>query len=406
MKVNELKKLLAVILSLVLIFGILPTGVVADTEENWKEFLLEKLWDVETETIDVSEYNVTFDEIAAFLSYDIYYHYPEVEYYFDWISDAYSDGDTNYALRFKFTYRYDKATIKEMQNNIETVIEPVLDGVKKSWSDFETALYLHDWLCTNFMYDLNLWSNPGEENYDMHSFLMEKEGVCQAYALTYLYLLRRCDIDSYFVMSTEDGHGWNVVKIDGSWYHIDATHDDPVMNKNGSVDAWGKANHDHFMLSDAELEDCCKMHSDWVDPLGAIKSCDSSVKNAYWKDISTSIIEIDDWWYYIDYSRGGLVKTKDFVNIQRVVEIGEEFDDKYHWMVTENSGYPAYYTGLYELNEHLFFTDSTTIYCYDTHFGRLSKVYELNENNPERFYGIYMHGKDIEYIISTNAEYY
>ncbi len=408
-----MKKILAVVLSLVLILGILPTGASAAKEENWKEFLLEKLWDVETGAIDISEYNVTYEQISYFLGEEVYYKYPEISYYFSatyegWIYDAYLKGNTEYAYSFKLNYIYDKATVKNMQKKVDEAIKPVLNSVKKNWSNLETALYLHDWLCTNFMYDLNLWNNPGQENYDMYSFLMEGEGVCQAYALTYLYLLRLCDIESYYVISDEANHGWNVVEIDGNWYHIDVTHDDPVMNMYGSTDVWGKANHNHFMLSDAELEATCKQHSNWNDPLSIVDSCEGYEGNAYWKNISTSIIEIDDWWYYIDNSgnAGGLMRTKDFETAEKIKEIGTYIEswDSYGWNVG-STVYRVYYTGLYELNGHLFFSDSTTIYCYDTHFGRINKVYELNQNNKERFFGIYMDGKTVNYILSENGQF-
>lgn len=405
MKVFELKRILAVILSIVLIMGILPLGVVADSNDDWKEYLLEELREAETGKIDVSKYNVTFDEIAYFLNYDIYYSYPEISYYFDWIYEAYYKGGTEYAGSFKLSYLYDSDDIEEMQENVEEVIEPAIKGINKNWTDLQKALYLHDWLCVNYMYDLRLYDENEYENvnYDMYSFLTEGRGVCQAYAFSYLYLLRLCGIESRFVESDEDVHGWNVVKIDGNWYHVDITHDDPVIDYDATTDFLGKACHDHFMLSDSELEAVCDMHTDWYDPMGVVGSCESYKGNAYWKNVETSIIQVEKNWYYVDYSMGGLVKTRDFVNKERVVQIGEEYNGDYLWVLSDNSGIPAYFTGLYEMNGHLFFNDSTKIYSYDTHFGRLTTVYELDESKADRIYGMSLKDKTIDYI--TDIDY-
>ena len=39
-------------------------------------------------------------------------------------------------------------------------------------------------------------------------------------------------------------HAWNLIKIDGEWYHIDVTWDDPTP------DLLGRVNHVFFLISD------------------------------------------------------------------------------------------------------------------------------------------------------------
>lgn len=57
--------------------------------------------------------------------------------------------------------------------------------------------------------------------------------VCDGYSLAFEYLLQQCGIDTIFMAglagSDEDsagGHAWNLVKVDGIWYEVDATWDD------------------------------------------------------------------------------------------------------------------------------------------------------------------------------------
>ena len=44
-------------------------------------------------------------------------------------------------------------------------------------------------------------------------------------------------------------HIWNLIKIDGKWYHVDVTWDDPIMDKPGRV------KHDNFLRSDDGIKD-------------------------------------------------------------------------------------------------------------------------------------------------------
>jgi transglutaminase/protease-like cytokinesis protein 3 len=64
-------------------------------------------------------------------------------------------------------------------------------------------------------------------------------------------------IENHFVRGTADGvsHGWNKVKIDGEYYNIDVTYDDPVTKYDVG------ARYQYFLVTDDELR---KDHS-WND---------------------------------------------------------------------------------------------------------------------------------------------
>ena len=48
--------------------------------------------------------------------------------------------------------------------------------------------------------------------------------------------------------SQSQNHMWNVVCIDGKYYHLDLTWDDPVLEKGGNV-----IQHDYFNVTDAQI---------------------------------------------------------------------------------------------------------------------------------------------------------
>lgn len=132
----------------------------------------------------------------------------------------------------------------------EGLLSDILQTVTPSMSDFEKALFLHDYLCTHFQYDSTLTIR------DSYRFLTEKTGICEAYAGTYSALLDRLNIPNQFAVSTEMNHIWNVIQIGGEWYHVDITWDDPTL------DQPGKAKHDAFLRSDKGIASLG--HTNWV----------------------------------------------------------------------------------------------------------------------------------------------
>jgi hypothetical protein len=121
-------------------------------------------------------------------------------------------------------------------------ISDMASGLK---GDLEKALFLHDYVCQAFSYDVSLESN------NMYSFLLMGSGTCQGYAHTYSALLRQVGIETSFVASDTISHIWNLVKLDGEWYHVDLTWDD---SHEGVVRR-------HFLCSDAAALE--RGHKDW-----------------------------------------------------------------------------------------------------------------------------------------------
>lgn len=91
-------------------------------------------------------------------------------------------------------------------------------------SDYQKALWLHDWLLNQLEYDNTLkWSSA-------ESALTRGLGTCQAYESAYAILLSAAGIENAETRDTYDGHTWNAVKLDGDWYQVDCTWDDSNDN--------------------------------------------------------------------------------------------------------------------------------------------------------------------------------
>lgn len=127
----------------------------------------------------------------------------------------------------KYFSTSDTKTIYVTPTGAVQTIEQAADDVAKqclaalpNGSQYERALWLHDWILEKCTYDN---SSTGVLCGAEGVFFYGK-GTCAAYRSAYKMLLDRVNIENE--RCTGNGHEWNVVKLDGKWYHIDVTWDD------------------------------------------------------------------------------------------------------------------------------------------------------------------------------------
>ena len=126
--------------------------------------------------------------------------------------------------------------------SVASIVNKTVSQAKQNTngSEYEMALYLHDWLLDQLEYDNSLkWSSA-------ESALTRGLGTCQAYESAYAKLLSAAGIENAETRDTYDGHTWNAVKLDGEWYQVDCTWDDTSDKFYGDLDQ----RHLYFCLTD------------------------------------------------------------------------------------------------------------------------------------------------------------
>ena len=83
-------------------------------------------------------------------------------------------------------------------------------------SQYDQALWLHDWLIANADYDTSLSNNTPD------GVLLYGTGVCQSYTEAYHLMLNGLGIENCIIASDSMDHAWNLARLDGTWCHIDA----------------------------------------------------------------------------------------------------------------------------------------------------------------------------------------
>ncbi len=110
--------------------------------------------------------------------------------------------------------------------------------------EYDIALWLHDYLINHAYYDLS------KKEYGPDGVLLKGYGVCDSYSRAYQMLLDAFGIRNHRQEGTGNGgsHAWNVVQLEGKWYNIDVTWDDPAGEKTAVS---GDEHHDYFAVPDS-----------------------------------------------------------------------------------------------------------------------------------------------------------
>ena len=119
--------------------------------------------------------------------------------------------------------KYKKVRFSAFNDQYPSVYEVASDIVSQCRAegitgDYETALWLHDWLTYNADYDQTYG------HYHADGVLCCGFGVCDSYAKAYYLLLKEAGIGVDRINNID--HAWNVVELGGEWYYVDCTWDD------------------------------------------------------------------------------------------------------------------------------------------------------------------------------------
>ena len=125
--------------------------------------------------------------------------------------------------------------VNQCESQIIQVKNEVLQGL--SGNKQKQIKHIHDYLVDNVSFDQTI---SGSNIYNLCGALVNRSCVCEGYAKAFKYLLDEAGIDCVIVIGTginskgeTENHAWNYAAIDGTWYAVDTTWDDPVIQGGG-----------------------------------------------------------------------------------------------------------------------------------------------------------------------------
>ena len=181
---------------------------------------------------------------------------------------------------------------------LKNVCEKFLnENINSSMSEYDKELAIHDYIVNGCTYGFS--DAKDDTEFEAYGALVNHKAVCEGYAEATYLLLKLCNIESKLieghtnsknaadssnpdgggtdgVLETDsgkkiDGHMWNQVLIDGSWYHLDTTWDDPISST-------PTLEHTYFNVNDMIIG---KNH-EWDK--STAQSCTSMTSNYYEKN--------------------------------------------------------------------------------------------------------------------------
>lgn len=133
-----------------------------------------------------------------------------------------------------WTITYYTSAEQEMQMN--QAVAELLSNLKLAGkSNYEKVSAVYDYLCCNVKYDYtNLNDDSYKLKYTGYAALINKTSVCQGYAVLMYRLLLEYGIDCRVVAGSSFGeeHSWNIVRLGGNYYYLDATWDAGYLTYN------------------------------------------------------------------------------------------------------------------------------------------------------------------------------
>lgn len=344
-----------------MILSLLPVSASAADESAQQQLIDSCAYGQKT---DVSAYDLTEAELES-LFYQLLYE-GRLPWYTSNTYTYYYDESTGQVLEFQ-PELLDKSRYDRMQ--YEQKIAEVLNAcVLEGMEQWQIALAVHDYLIANCVYDESLKLNTG---YDL---LVSGSTICAGYAALYQDLLLRAGIPCVQVESDPMEHVWNLVQLDGQWYHVDVTWDDP------SPDTKGYVGHEYFLLTDEQISAGDDPHHDWETD---ITCTDTRYSDAFWTNIYSQILFTDaNTCYYI--------RDKEYLNsvYRRDVASGKEKRLYKEKDTSINIGYGNYiylHTGLSLWNNRLWFCTMDKVYSMALSGKDVRREYAYNARSEGRF---------------------
>ena len=122
-------------------------------------------------------------------------------------------------------------------NQVEGIANTIVQSLEGS--TYNKIKQAHDWLVDNLSYGLD---ESGLNSYNIYGAFIKRSVVCEGYAESFKYIMDKLGVECVLVSGiarNSDGdsenHEWNYIKIDGKWYAVDVTWDDPIITGVGSL---------------------------------------------------------------------------------------------------------------------------------------------------------------------------
>ena len=295
---------LATLLIVAMIATSIPVQAEAATasqREQVKQKMIDIFYSTDTSKYSVLKYNLTVDEFNAIYDELEVEHERMLGTYEFYTSLKYTKiGNRVSTIRLNTNDTY--ADAQERYKKVNQNADAILAGIEPEMDDLDKVLYLHDSIVELVTYSNG---NIGDQRYTLGGALGDEDAVCMGYAKALNLLLKEVGFETDYVRCDELGHGWSYVKLDGQWYHIDATWDDTRSSVKGQTSR-------KFLLRNENefTKEGTNSHGSVLEHTGGSPVSTSKIYRKWFvHDIVGKMAFEDGVWYFVDPSTKDIARA-------------------------------------------------------------------------------------------------
>ena len=124
---------------------------------------------------------------------------------------------------------------------------------------YQKELAIHDWIVLWSSYDTEASNNsptakPSPDNDNPYGLLFHRKSICSGYTSTFQLFMDMLGIECItvngFARDRRNVHAWNMVRLEGDWYCVDVTWDDPTVTVGSDF-----ISHEFFNVTSRHMRD-------------------------------------------------------------------------------------------------------------------------------------------------------
>lgn len=198
--------------------------------------------------------------------------HPELFYLNGYTYTQYTKKQEIQYITFAGRYLYSPEEVQARQKKIDAVIAENWNMLV-GYDEYGTVKAVYEFLIFRTDY-----STDSPDNQNICSVFLDRRSVCNGYAKAAQYLLNQMGIPCMIVNGDANGpHAWNIVEIDGAYYHMDVTWGDPSYHSDEENDSITPVIDYSYLC--VTTEEICKNHR--IDNAFPVPDCTSLNANYF-----------------------------------------------------------------------------------------------------------------------------
>ena len=193
---------------------------------------------------DVSDLGASKDDLyTAFWAFD--YDNPQFLELGSGYTYRYSKSDSANKMK-SMEINYGRTSSEVPQTRFDSAAAEILAEARAVESDYEKLKYIHDRLIGDTVYT----NTDADYESEADGPVVYGKALCEGYSKAFMYFAQSLGFPCVCAVGSAKGtdHMWNKVKLNGAWYNVDLTWDDPVRSDGTQTTEYG-----YFLISDSDL---------------------------------------------------------------------------------------------------------------------------------------------------------